>query len=122
MPFSCHYLLFDAQSEDEEGVLSLEAVASVRLHDWPSLQAEAAAVLDLLSAHFQTPALPLDEGGVWDACVQVQVDEAASEALAAHADALRQWSPPPSAHWIALTFTVACGTDGAYLAAILTKV
>lgn len=112
MIFSCRYLLFEHQHDDEDGVVTLEAVASVRLPDWVHLQADVVAVLHFLETHFQAPATPLDDGGVWDAWLQVQVDDAPSESLTASPHALMQWHPPAESVWIAITLTLTGGTTG----------
>jgi hypothetical protein len=106
-PFTSHYLLFEHQPEEDDGVISLEAMASVRLADWPRLQAEVVAVLDGLTTHLHTPAMPLDDGGAWDAWLQVQIDEAASTSLEASAPTFMQWHPSADAAWIAVTLTLA---------------
>jgi hypothetical protein len=118
----CHYLLFEPQFEDEDGVLTLEAVASVRPSHWSALQTEMVAVLDFLVAYFGHPATPLDEGGVWDAWLQIQVDDAAPVSLSPQALALQQWRLPDEGNWLALTLTLAYRSDSENLAAILTNV
>lgn len=57
-------------SEDESGLGSFEAMASVGAAHWAGVQAEAARVLAWAHAEFPGACAPLDEGGEWDWAVQ----------------------------------------------------
>lgn len=61
---SLHFLEFD-YSEDAEGWGAFDAMASVREAAWPTLQAEAAAVLAWAHGAWGGRR-SLDEGGDWD--------------------------------------------------------
>ena len=66
-----HYLIFDA-SDDGAGTGTWEAMASVRAAEVPAVLAEAQQVIDEAEIHSPGPRAPLDEGGAWDALLQVQ--------------------------------------------------
>lgn len=68
-----HYLIFDA-CDDGEGTGSWDAMASVRPAQLPEVLAEVHAVLAWAQANSPGPRGPLDDGGIWDADQQVQVD------------------------------------------------
>ena len=59
-----NFLVFDS-SDDADGRVCLEAMASVSAAQLPALQAELAAVLRWCEAH-GGPRGPVDEGGAWD--------------------------------------------------------
>lgn len=69
------YLIFDA-SEGDEGQGSWEALASIRDADratrLPAVLAEARAVLDWAETQAAGPRGPLEEGGHWDADLDVR--------------------------------------------------
>ena len=65
------YLIFDA-SDDGGGTGSWEAMASVRAPDVAAVLAEAQQVIDAAQAQSPGPRAPLDEGGAWDALLQLQ--------------------------------------------------
>lgn len=67
------YLVFD-RSEDTEGTVTLDAMASVAPPQVPEVQAETDAVLAWLQGQFGGVRGPVDEGGAWDADLQVQAD------------------------------------------------
>lgn len=68
-----HYLIFDA-NDDGEGNGSWEAMASVRAHQLPALQAEVSTLLAWIVPHSPGPRGPLEEGGVWDMDEHRQTD------------------------------------------------
>lgn len=115
-------LCFEPQAEEAQGVCTFEAMASVRVADWQQLQHEVVAVLQALERHCRVPAMPLDEGGVWDAWLQVQNDEAVIDTLCPTPSALQNWRPAPETHWIAVTLTLVFESEAMDLAAILTNV
>jgi hypothetical protein len=69
------FLLFDA-SDDGQGQGSWEAMASVRAERLPQLMAEVDAALRQAERDAPGPRGPLEEGGTWDAVVQVQTQGA----------------------------------------------
>ena len=78
------YLDFDC-SEDEQGVVTWDAMASVRPDRVPALLAELAALLQWANRRFTGRCGPLEEGGDWDVDLQAQDD--AGDPLAVHWDA-----------------------------------
>ena len=60
-----HYLSFDC-SEDAEGMVSFEAMASVRGEQLPALQSEIVRVLDWAHHAFPGQRGPVADGGDWD--------------------------------------------------------
>ena len=68
------YLLFDASEGDDETVL-FDAMASVVPAHEAAVQAEIAAVLDWAEAAFPGRRAPVEEGGEWDADLQVEADD-----------------------------------------------
>ena len=76
------YLVFD-RSEDEDGNVNWDAMASVSASRVPDLVAEVQAVLAWADAHFKC--MPLDDGGDWDLDLQAQDDE--GQTLPVHWDA-----------------------------------
>ena len=65
------YLLFDA-SEGDDGTGLFEAMANVPLARAPAVQAEVDAVLAWAARHFGAARGPVEEGGEWDAHLEVQ--------------------------------------------------
>ena len=57
-------------SEDDEGLGSFEAMASVGTKHWAAVQAEVAGVLAWAHAEFPDACAPMDEGGEWDCALQ----------------------------------------------------
>lgn len=102
-----HWLEFDA-SESDDGVLTLEAMASVAPRDLPL--AWAAVQEALARAHRTADCLPtpLELGGEWDMLLQVQSDDAPPLTLAWEATVQGADAPQadPSVRWVTLTLTV----------------
>lgn len=65
-----HYLLFD-YSEGDDGAGLFDALADVPLARADAVQAEVDAVLAWATAHFGPVRGPIEEGGEWDADLQV---------------------------------------------------
>lgn len=65
VPRSLRYLFFE-RSEDGLGMVSFDAVASVRPQRLAEVQAEADAVILWARTTLLGPEGPLDEGGAWD--------------------------------------------------------
>ena len=65
MSKTLRYLQFDC-SEDGNGLVSFEAMASVGAAQWHALQAEVAAVLDWAHRGYAGVRGPLDDDGDWD--------------------------------------------------------
>ena len=61
-------------SDNDEGVVTIEALASTSARDHAAVMAEAAQVLDWARAAFPHTHGPADDGGEWDHDLQV-VDE-----------------------------------------------
>ena len=68
------YLSFDL-SDNDDGVTTLEALASTRAADHPAVLAEAQHVLDWAWRRFPHTHGPADEGMDWDHDLQVSVEE-----------------------------------------------
>lgn len=68
------YLVFD-RSEDEQGIVNWDAMASVPASRVPDLQAEMEQVLVWACTRFVGQLGPVDEGGDWDVDVQAQDDD-----------------------------------------------
>ncbi len=68
---SLHHLLFDA-SDDGQGTGSWEAMATVRAERLQRVMVEVEAALAAAAQDAPGPRGPLDEGGAWDAELQVQ--------------------------------------------------
>ncbi len=66
-----NYLIFDA-SDDGEGTGSWEAMATVRAERLQRVMVEVEAALAAAAQDAPGPRGPLDEGGAWDAELQVQ--------------------------------------------------
>ncbi len=64
------YLIFDA-SDDGADTGTWEAMASVRAPHVAAVLAEARQVIDAAEAQSPGPRAPLDEGGAWDALLQL---------------------------------------------------
>lgn len=67
------FLIFDA-SDDGQGQGTWEAMASVRAERLPQLMAEVDAAERQAERDTPGPRGPLEEGGTWDAVVQVQAE------------------------------------------------
>jgi len=70
-----NFLIFDA-SDDGHGQSTWEAMASVQAERLPQLMAEVHAVLELAERRAPGPRGPMEEGGAWDAELQVQAQDA----------------------------------------------
>jgi hypothetical protein len=72
-----HYLVFDA-SDDGADFGTWEAMASVRASEratrLPAVEAEAQAVIDWATRHPPGRRGPLDDGGAWDADLDIAED------------------------------------------------
>lgn len=68
-----HYLSFDI-SEGDEGVTTLEALASTPAAQHAAVMAEVAQVLAWAWQHFAHSHGPADEGMAWDHDLQVSVE------------------------------------------------
>ncbi len=102
-----HWLVFDA-SESDDGVLTLEAMASVAP---PHLPQAWAAVQEALARAYRTatsPPHPLEQGGEWDMLLQVQCDDAPPFTMPWEAT-VGGAGPPElngQVRWVALTLTL----------------
>ena len=67
------YLAFDV-SDNDEGVVTMEALAATSLAQHAAVLAEAQAVLDWAWRAFPHTHGPADEGGEWDHDLQVGVE------------------------------------------------
>ncbi len=105
------YLDFD-YSEDDQGIGTWDAMASVTAQRLPALLAEITLVLHWAQQQFCGQRGPLDENGLWDYDLQSQ-PEGAAPALRLHYDeevgqiSLAQ-PPAPQARYT-LTFTLSGG-------------
>ena len=100
------YLDFDF-SEDEHGLGSFDAMASVLPAQLPALQAEIARVLDWAQGSFTRGAL--DDGFDWDYDLQLAEDSAAQGPIGFDESSHRLWVDvhpgvtPASRHTVSLT-------------------
>ena len=104
---SLRYLVFDLLDADDTSH-TWEAMASVDLARVPAVLSEAVGLVAWAQAEFGTEPLAIDEGGEWDAWLQVQADQAPPLTLnwPTHRD---QTLPPPIPHgtqWVAVTLTL----------------
>ena len=67
------YLDFE-RTEDTDGAVTLDAMASVSPSEMPAVLAEVDVVLGWLQSRFGARQGPLDEGGAWDADLQQRPD------------------------------------------------
>jgi hypothetical protein len=74
------YLDFET-SDDGEGHLTLDAMASVRAEQRAALLAEVERVLAWARAEFPDGPSPLDEGGAWDLDLQASTERSTRERL-----------------------------------------
>ena len=114
------YLMFEETASDGHS-LTLEAMASVPPVRLPAVLDEAAHVMAWASRHLGTPPCPLDDGGEWDALLNVQADDGEPGSL--------QWestkghiqppSIPENTRWVTVTVTlvVCSGWADSFLAA-----
>jgi hypothetical protein len=93
------YLTLDV-SDNDEGVVTIEALASTPLAQHPSVLAEAQQVLDWAWHAFPHTHGPADEGGEWDHDLQVGV-----EGDGWHAVTLTLTGTPEFAREFAVTFS-----------------
>jgi hypothetical protein len=74
------YLDFEF-SENTEGIVTIDAMVSVRPQDLPALQRELALVLDWAYANFPEGPGPADEGAPWDCDLQATQERSVQETL-----------------------------------------
>lgn len=68
------YLIFDF-SDGDDGIATLEAMASTRVEEHGRVLAEAQQVLDWAHAHFPRRHGPVEDGHAWDHELLVQREE-----------------------------------------------
>ena len=68
------YLIFDF-SDGDDGIATLEAMASTREAEHAAVRAEAEHVLDWAQAHFPGRHGPVEDGNAWDHELLVQQEE-----------------------------------------------
>ncbi|MGN6528256.1 MAG: hypothetical protein ACTHL8_17845 [Burkholderiaceae bacterium] len=68
-----HYLSFDL-SDDDHGVVTIEALASTSLAQHDAVMAEVRQVLDWAWRAFPQAHGPIDDGGDWDNDLQVNAE------------------------------------------------
>lgn len=68
------YLIFDF-SDGDDGIATLEAMASTRENEHAAVLAEAQQVLDWAHAHFPGRHGPVEDGNAWDHELLVQQEE-----------------------------------------------
>lgn len=101
------YLLFEDTASDGHS-LTWEAVASVPPARLPAVLAEVAQVMAWASQHMGSPPCPLDDGGEWDALLEVQADGGPPGLLAWEASTGQIQPPamPADTRWVAITVTL----------------
>ena len=102
-----HYLMFEETASDGHS-LTWEAMASVPPVRLPAVLDEAALVMAWASRHLGTPPCPLDDGGEWDALLNVQAD--GSEPGSLQWESTKGYIQPPSipenTRWVMVTVTL----------------
>ena len=83
-----HFLDFD-YSEDEDGIATWDALASIPARRLPELLAELERILAWAHAEFGTPEVPLEHGGPWQYDLQCESAGFASRELHFDPDAGR---------------------------------
>ena len=83
-------------SDDGEGHLTLDAMASVRPDHLPALHAEVVQVLAWLHRRFPDGPGPLDEGAPWDADLRASTERSTRERLRYEPSTRRLVSEPVS--------------------------
>lgn len=106
MQSSLQYLIFDLLDTDETS-RTWEAMASVAPERVSEVLAEATDLLVWAGEQFGTDALALDDGGEWDAWVQVQADQAEPRTLDWHKLAKTPVQTfPPGTRWVTIALTL----------------
>ena len=104
---SLRYLVFDLLDADDASH-TWEAMASVDPVRLPAVLEEAAGLVAWAQAEFGAEPLALDNGGEWDAWLQVQADQAPPLTLnwPTHRDQTLPLPIPPGTQWVAVTLTL----------------
>lgn len=102
-----HWLVFDAH-ESDDGVLTLEAMASVAPRDLPQAWSAVQAALGHVHRIAASPPHPLERGGEWDMLLQLQSDDRPPITVPWEAAAPGAAAPAVCEHvrWVALTLTL----------------
>ena len=101
------YLMFEETASDGHS-LTWEAMASVPPVRLPAVLDEAALVMAWASRHLGTPPCPLDDGGEWDALLEVQTDGGPLRSLLWECTS-GHIQPPPipeNTQWVTFTITL----------------
>jgi hypothetical protein len=93
-PMTPLHLLDFETSDDGEGHLTLDAMASVRPEHLSALHAEVAQVLAWLHRRFPDGPGPLDEGAPWDADLRASTERSTRERLRYEPSTRRLLSEP----------------------------
>ena len=102
-----HYLMFEETASDGHS-LTWEAMASVPPVRLPAVLDELAEVMAWASQHLGTPPNPLDDGGEWDALLEVQTDGGPPRSLLWESTS-GHIQPPPipnDTQWVTVTVTL----------------
>jgi hypothetical protein len=99
------FLDFDC-SEDEDGNVSFDALASVAPAQLTALQAELARVLDWANDEFADDRGPLDDGGSWDHAISAVSEVSTPVALERIGNEWRMSPGVPGAPRFTISFTL----------------
>jgi hypothetical protein len=110
------FLDFEA-SDDGEGHLTLDAMASVRPEQRAALMGEVERVLAWARAEFPEGPAPLDEGGDWDLDLQASTERSTRERLHLDAATGRLVSAPAGGEAVRHTLTLSIAATEAFGAA-----
>ncbi len=107
VPSVGHWLVFEV-SDADDGVLTLEAMASVAPGQLAQVWAEVGLVLSHMARLACGAAAPLDQGGEWDMLLQLQCDGTPPKTL--HWPAAGASNTPPcvgaGVQWATVTLTL----------------
>ncbi len=107
MNSSLQFLMFELLDADEHSH-TWEAMASVAPQRVPAVLADVMRVLAWAQGQLGTDPQSLDDGGDWDALLQIQADQHAPHTLAWHPATGCATPPalPPGTQWVAVTLTL----------------
>ena len=112
MNSSLQFLIFELLDADEYSH-TWEAMASVAPQRVPDVLTDVTRVLAWAQNQFGSEPQALDEGGDWDALLQIQADQRAPQTLAWHTSTGCATPPPLAAgtQWVAVTLTLVASTS-----------
>ena len=102
-----HYLIFEETASDGHS-LTWEAMASVPPARLPAVLDEAAHVMAWVTQYLGAPPCPLDDGGEWDALLEVQAEGGAPRCLpwVSNSGHIQPLLIPENTPWVTVTVTL----------------